>query len=365
MMSWKKLVFSRWLAVLLLCHLTACALQPEQDIGFDEKLAKLQGQSRFGAAERLIDSADPEMLGTEQREQLRTANSKAARQYEQAIIDEANILSDEESWGDAMALYETARSVFPESDRLFQEADKLLIKRDRYLRHQLLAHRVLRAKRLPEELENLQRISDASQSPKYIGELARLQAEADDVAEALLSSGQKLIARKEWRDARAILALAGTLKEDERIETALRVAQSNIKPRRKNTPKPVVAATPEPDPEPVVDQEAVAKALQQFQSALQGNDFVSARQHLDTARQLDPDNDQVKQLMERLRRRTQTTVEQHIEQGKYQYSLGEIDQAINHWETAYELAPDNEALRERLLKARRFRDRYEQLKKMN
>lgn len=350
----------RGLMLIMLLVLGACAMQPKTPLSLQEKVAQLQAEFKFGAAERAINNADPELYDPDTKQQLLQSNTSAARAYEKRIIGEVAKLQDQQQWGEALARSRSALSAYPESDKLNEHSNTLFLARDQFLRKKLLAHRLLRAKRIPAERDNLRALADASAEARFIDRYQQLNAEADEIAEALLTEGQRRIAKKQWRSAREVLQLSQALREDERTSTALRVAKSNIKPKRRPKPKP--AAKPI-KVEPVIDTAAVEAALHRYRYAMQQQDLLAAQKHLSEAKQLNPDDAEIQRESKRLNATISTTVEQRVEQGKYQYSLGDIDKAIDHWEFALQLTPDDQALKERLQRARRFRDRYEQLKR--
>ncbi len=345
---------------MLFALLSACASQPVEDTPLDQKVAQLQKEFKFGAAQRAIENAAGDEQWTEQaRQSLLAGNRKASAAYEQAVISEASNLQEEQSWAAANELYQGALRAYPESQALRDALNAFYISRDDFHRKQLLSYRVLRAKRLPEELKRLKLLSESGDPDKYQQGLD----EASAIAEALLAEGQRLMARQKWRSAKNMLQLSKALREDERTDTALRVANTRVKPARaakklKPELKEVV-----PEAQRRVDEAAIAASLDRYRYSVAQKNLVDAQQHLNTALALNPDDSSLKREQARLEALITSDVNQRIEQGKYQYSLGDIDKAIDHWEYAYALSPDDEALRERLEKAHRFRSRYEQLKR--
>ncbi|MFK7730729.1 MAG: hypothetical protein AB8B48_03825 [Pseudomonadales bacterium] len=351
---------SRLLIAAMFVLLGACAIQPVEEVPLDQKVTQLQKEFKFGAAKRAIESApEGEQWSAKARQKLLDNNRKASAAYEQAVISEASSLQKEQAWASANDLYQGALQAYPESQALRDALNTFYISRDDFHRKQLLAYRVMRAKRLPGELQKLKLIGESGNPDKYQQGLV----EASDIAEALLAEGQRLMARKKWRSAKSMLQLSKALREDERTNTALRVAKTRVKPVRVvKKPKPRLEEVI-PQAQLKVDEAAIAAALHRYRYSVQQKDLVSARQHLDSALTLKPGDPELAKEQSRLAALVETDVVQRIEQGKYQYSLGDIDKAIDHWEYAYALSPEDEALRERLQKAHRFRNRYEQLKR--
>lgn len=346
--------------VVLLSVLTACASQPVEEVPLADKVAQLQKEFKFGAAKRAIENAAEDARWSEQaRQKLLAGNIKASSAYEQAVISEALSLQKEQSWATANELYQGALKAFPESQVLRGALNEFYISRDAFHRKQLLAYRILRAKRLPDELQRLKLISESGDPDEYQQRLL----EASSIAEALLAEGQRLMARKRWRSAQNMLQLSKALRDDERTNTALRVAKTRVKPVRvTRKPKPQLEEIV-PAAQRLIDEKAIAAAMHRYNDAIQQKNLVDARHQLKAALALKPNDRSLSREQSRLEALIKTDVDQRIEQGKYQYSLGDIDKAIDHWEYAYALSPEDEALRERLQKAHRFRDRYEQLKR--
>lgn len=361
-----RLIRRRSLALrsLILCLLlSACALQPKVELGIEQRIAQLQSEHRFGAAQRSIERESTEVLADDKKQQLLADNAKQANDYERRIIALTSTQQQNEEWAKAGTELNRALSAFPESAPLVDAHNAYLEARDDFLRDALQAHREKRAQRIPDELESLSSISGAGGGPDYTASRDRLQKEAENTAVALLVSGQKLLAKKRWREAQKVLKLSKRLQEDSRTDTALRVAARNIKPlpsKRKTKPtnKPIVV-----EPENIVDEPAVAAAMHRYRYELQRKNFAQAKEHISKAQQLSPDDQNVAGEYRQFLSLLNSNAKQHVEQGKYHYSLGDIDTAITHWETAYALTPNDDALKERLQKARRFKTRYEQLKR--
>ncbi len=359
-MSVSTQLMQKLLIAALVALLGACAVQPVEEVPLAEKVAQLQKEFKFGAAKRAIENAaEGEEWTAQARQELLQNNLKASSAYEKAVISEASSLQEEQSWASANELYQGALQAYPESQTLREALNTFYISRDAFHRKQLLAYRILRAKRLPEELKRLKMINDSGDPDRYQQGLA----EASDIAEALLAEGQRLMAGKKWRDARNMLQLSRNLRDDERTNTALRVVKARIKPARvASKPKPLLEEVV-PEAQLKVDEAAVAAALHRYRYSVRQKNLVNAKLHLDEALTLKPGDAALAKEQSRLAALIVTDVDQRIEQGKYQYSLGDIDKAIEHWEYAYALSPEDEALRERLQKAHRFRNRYEQLKR--
>ena len=350
----------RYASLLLFCaFLSACALQPKVELSFEQQLKLLQNEMRFGTAQRSLERAE---LDTQSKEILLAENQAMASEYETKVINTANQLQRKNAWQDAGDTYKQALGVFPESERLNASNSRFLVARDDYRRKALLQHRILRAKRIPAELSNLEAITDAGGDKDFKTMKLALSEEAERTAEALLSEGQRLLAAKRWKNAKTVLDLSLALKPDERTATALRIAKTNIKPPRKRKPR-AVAKKEQPTPEIKVDESAVSAAMHRYRYALKTKNLVTARTQIELARQLKPEDETLKREQTQFLSLLASDAKQNIEQGKYYYSLGDIETAIKHWEQAYALTPTDDALRERLQKARRFRDRYEQLKR--
>ncbi len=352
-----------WRVLSLCLLLSACALQPKVEQSFEQKLAQLQAEHRFGAAKRSIEREDSESLDRAQKQLLLAENDKSAVAYEQAVIASAAKLQRKNAWAEAGTELDQALSVFPESTALVGANNRYLEARDKFLRSALQAHRLMRARRIPGELESLNAISAAGGGPEYEASRDQLLRESEATAEALLAQGQKLLANKRWREAKDVLTLSQRLQEDSRTETALRVAANNIKPQRSKRPKKPKTKPVPIEPENSVDSAAVAAAMHRYRYELQRKEFAQAREQIELARKLDPNDKSVAEEYKQFSALLNSNAKQHIEQGKYHYSLGDIDTAIQHWETAYALTPTDDALKERLQKARRFKSRYEQLKR--
>jgi tetratricopeptide (TPR) repeat protein len=345
-------ILSRSGLALLMLGLAACATQPKETLTFDEKFAQLKAEHKYGAAMRLLE-ANAEFT-TEQRESEQESLGKTIVEFEKQQHTQASQLQKQKQYGDAIALYQQALLNYPESLALREHLQGLYSQRDNYVETLQLTYLVDRAKSLEKELATVAAISDAQrENTEKKALLDRLHAERDSTALALLQEGQRRLALKEIKPAMHYLQLSQRLKADERTETALRLAKRQQKPRKVRR---VVAK-----PKPVAPSE-LDVALSAYQDYLDNNQLRKALLEIRKAVKLAPEDSNIRARKVALDKRIDKLVDVAIEEGKLQYSQGNINAAIERWQAATVLAPYNDALKERLAKAIRFRERYEALR---
>jgi len=350
----------------LICLLAACAQQPLSTLSTEQQVKLLQKADKYGAAARILESVEPPTLESGKISALKKHNAEIAELFEQRVINDLGVLQKNAKWGEATALIDQSLGNFPESSRLDTAAKELKSARDTFQHNKLIEHRILRAKRLPGELENLHALDDASSDPALAAEYQRLLLESDATAEALLAEGQTLMAQKQWKRADQLLKLSFALRNDQRTSTALRLTKSNYSPkRRQRSAKRLGSDSAEMELQAVEFNSAqlAATAMRRYRELLQQNELAAARLELNRAEQLLTEDQQIQRETLRLDGLIASAVKTRVEQGKYEYSLGNMEQAIGHWEYAFALAPADEALKERLEKARLFKERYEKLKR--
>jgi tetratricopeptide (TPR) repeat protein len=91
--------------------------------------------------------------------------------------------------------------------------------------------------------------------------------------------------------------------------------------------------------------------------------LLRAQRQLGQALTLQPHDSDLLKEQNALQQVVQKHVQEKLENGKYLYSMGEVDAAIAAWQVAAALAPQDQALQQRLERAQKFRQRYEELKK--
>lgn len=332
--------------------LAACVTQPAEQLSFDEKLEQLITSHKYGAAQRLISShAD---INEEQRTQHQDKLQVEITAFEHQQRTNAEELRIAKRYGDAITLYQQALGNFPESMLLRDELQTLYSKRDDYVRDLRLSYLLDRADSISNELKMITAISDAKREDEQHKELlAQLNAERDRTALALLQEGQRRLAIKDIKPAIHYLNLSLKLKEDERTITALRLAKRQYKPKK---PRRVVVKS-----KPKLPSQ-LDISLAAYQDYLDNTELRKALVAIRKAAKLAPDNSDIQAKKNKLNQRIDKIVNVAVEEGKFQYSQGNINAAIKSWQSAAVLAPYDDALKERLAKALRFRERYEALR---
>lgn len=344
------------LATLLIsAFFSACTTQPVEKVSFPEKLSTLQEQHKFGAASRLLKSDQHPEVDKAEREKLIFQLKESIKIFERSTAKNASDMRNNGQWGNSIAIYEDALSAFPESLFLREKLQTLFSDRDEYTQRLQLAYLVDRAQVLNNEVATQHSISDAHRNNNELQKkLAGLYQERELTANELLKEGQRRLALGQYKNARRYLSLSQDLLADTRTETALRLAKRNIKPKRIKTK---IIAKPKAPQQSPTDLAVVA-----YKQALENNELRNAFLEIRKATKLSPDSTDLREKKSVLQKQIGGLVDTAIEQGKYQYSLGNINAAIEHWQSAVTLAPFNDALKERLAKAKLFQRRYEELK---
>ena len=108
---------------------------------------------------------------------------------------------------------------------------------------------------------------------------------------------------------------------------------------------------------------ALTQIMTAYHAARHQGDLIFAQRKLKQALSLRPHSGNLATEQSALTAAVQKHVQEKLENGKYLYSMGEVDAAIAAWQIATALAPDDQSLQQRLERAQKFRQRYEELKK--
>lgn len=360
---------------LALLMLAGCATQLRTVSDLSAHVEQLTSEHHYGAARlsigRFSAPGTAAAHNTGQLDQLRKSVAAAAARYESDTINAARELVTQDNWHAAQQMYHDAQRRYPESQALVNAQKEFKARRDAHIAHLRIIQYAEKAAYLNTEIKQLEKINAAT--PFNLDakrELARQKDQRRLIASALLDAGERQLAAKNHTEARRYLTLSHNLIANAAAQQALRRLPRPPKRRPKKAktpaqPKPIAVVAPVPvtRPDTNVDADAEFKqALAAYRAARRQGDLRHAQYQLAQALTLQPSNSKLLEERKALATVVEKHVQQKLENGKSLYSVGEIDAAIAAWQAAAELAPQNQALQQRLERAQKFRQRYEELK---
>ncbi len=364
--------FYRVVLPLLLLILAGCATHIRTGSVLAFHVDQLISEHHYGAALLSIDEFAARNANAEQLSRLRHRVTNAAAGYESATIDAALTKVSKGDWHAAQLIYRNARYRFPESLVLGAAETDFTTRRDAHVEHLRIVQYAEKASYLNAEIAQLEQINAATPFNLYTKrELAHRKDEQALIAVALLHAGERQMEAKNYVEARRYLTLSNKLVVSATAENALRqiprpVERQPIKIKPKTQLAVVKIATPalvtRPDSNVDINDE-LARVMAAYYSARKQGDLLVAQHQLRQAKSLQPYSAELAIEQRALLTVVQKYVQEKLENGKYLYSTGEVDAAIAAWQIATALDPDNQAIQQRLQRAQKFRQHYEELKK--
>ena len=325
----------RWLAWGLCCLLLqACSQFPTLFQDRPQQVRQLLSEQQFYPALDVIDRAPPSAPDREQLDQLRGQVLKAIADYEKHTLGEAGSLSSRGKWADALETLDQALQHVPASKKLLARRKQLQQTIDRETRKLDLSLAEVRAQSLPDEIPLLEKTLAYSGDDSTRQQLAQRRQQAEHAHRLLLAAAKRMVAHRQWSRARHYTNLAQHLHKDAATEALQRQIDAHI----------------------------ARGKFSRLQQALEEDNLLLARKLVADTDSRDRD-DSFKALVATLNRKLSAEVTRLTQLGQQAYTRGNVSSAIDAWEKARQLQPENTELQKRLERARAFQRNYQRLKK--
>lgn len=325
---------------LLLPLLPACSLLPAQHQTLEGFSPESVQQVRLQSAE--LDQLQSQGALTPAQRKIAETLQGNLRQFEQDVIRRANALKKNDDWYGAEQLLANAAGILPASQPLTTALRQLSQQsqlREARVRMELEIHRGEQLLKDTEAYRQLRQLK----GPGVLTwlELKNFQRKRRASAQALQEHAQQALARQDYSLAKRALTIAQGLYGDDlpqdsgqraQLERNLALATRQLRPvRSKPQMRPVKRSEESEDKVPVAD----------LQHALDNDDLLSARQHLEQLQHQSPQHPQLPPLQIQFETQLHARIQSAIQQGNNLYSQGNIEQALAVWRKASILAPDN------------------------
>ena len=294
------------------------------------------------------------------------------RNFENITIAEAQALQDEEDLAQAIERLEGAISVLPEENRLQPYLYQLIQQRDARLHRNDRQFLLARARYHVGQYDYYQE-QTLLKSPSYSQRLRKQlhDRDTDELANGLLECGKQALRDKQMEVAGECLELGSRIRNDEAMQSAyqewkstneLLLARAEKTPAvRKTAPvKRVARASTKPDPEQI-RQDQIKQYRVETEMALNDSDLLGAQQSLLRLEETGASEEIILPLQTRLGIAIQSRVDSLLLQGNRQYRADAIEQAMQSWQQALRLDPDNLEAKERLERAGKVLEKLREL----
>jgi len=375
------------LSVVVLAQLVGCATVLAPSGSIDEQVDYFLNKQEYTSALALVadlqEHPNPEVSNPQQ---LQDKVIEQARHYEQQIITSADNAAAKDDWRSALELYNEALAHFPNSEKLQQGQKQLLQRQDVSLAKLRLDLLIADGESMHKQLLISERV--AATDPKDWFARHALEnkiEEADKIANDLAEYGRHALAAGDLELAKRTLPLAVKLsstpdikianarlqellaEEEERAraeqqridleqqlkdEEEQKLAQKQVKKKQKQQVAIAVAQK----------QALGGQLLIDFKNACESSNFTVAMKLRKDLAKLNINNPEFQSLSEKLDQHIAIHVQSLMEEGTQAYSRQQYEQAMQKWEEARILDPQNEQLKAHIDRANRVLEKLKSLK---
>lgn len=282
--------------------------------------------------------------------------------YQHEVVAQAWVLASQDKWGESLKLYDRALKQVPDGLFLRTAREQFLRERDAFVRDLELRLLISRARQLARDLPVYRQKAAAlpeKHAPRI--ELARLEREAQRLAEALLDCGRQALKDHDSYLAQRCLGLADQLAPSEATRESLAAARrpadtaGNASAREGGGQPPSAAAQREKQRQELARrrEQRSAQLVAGYRSAVANGDLLTARDLLEEAAVLTPGSEEVRKLQQALDEAIDREVQAGITEGRRRYTQGDVEGALTVWVPLQRLAPEHPQLNDYIARARR------------
>ena len=336
-------------------HLSSIRSEPDRP----EDLGALMLEQEFSRAQQLLVQY-PYLDAHETRTELNERISA----YEDLVLSDARSRESSDDLYGANELLVIALRKLPDSDRLNEYKSRLDVERTKRLkdneRRQLLAET---AYHLAQQEIYTERLNLDAPSLVQRWKFLYSQQQTHELAARLLSCGEECMEESKLELAEKCLQYARQLNDTPEVSVALsRLASARATQRINDQEEIRVVQKRNETARERKARNKTDEVLEQTQQALDDNDLAGARRIFLGLPKSRTDSNEVAATRARLNLAIQSRVKELTAEGDRQYRADRVSRAIRIWERAVELDPDNPEISERLERARKVLVRLEELK---
>lgn len=332
-------------------QLSGCAQYYARASDVTERVNNWVHDGEYAKALNLIAQVKPSHPDYATLQAKLPAIQRAADTFEGRTISEAQRLTREEQWQQALDTYNEGLSKLPDSQAIDKARTRFLRQRKEYLRQLDIKLLISQAQYLSRDQPLREEIAQVDPHDRKAGR--RLKQQNKDVKQAaqeLVQCGQSALDQQDTYLAYRCLSLANRLDPNETTQEALSKAEQ-LKSREDGRRRHAI--------ERKLGRQRAQRThtlLKDYKQAFNRGDLLHARDLLEEAHALQPDNTEINRLVPRLNREIKKQVQNGIEQGRRQYTLGHIQRAVDIWTSLRRLDPENKQLNEHIDRAQRVLD---------
>ncbi len=332
-------------AIIFVFAISACtATKPAPPIDVQRLREQHQYQTALAALEQQRAN-NPAYL--QQRQEV----LEAATLYQSQLLQSLRTAMDQQEYARAQKMLESALPELPPNAELAAFSAKFDRARMRYVQDKLDDLYQLRGEHLLKEQPLYQSLQGFTGDHDLEIAVARYQADAEYFSKLLAAAGALAIQREDYTAALKYLTTANQLRPAPELASAIESSKRANDARRAREKQNRTSER----------EQRYTKAEAALQATLAKQDFLQARIQLNALRDIGLHLVEVEQYRQQLDEAIDRYVAEQIDAGNKHYADGNIEEALKKWNnaSALQLTPE---LKERIEKAEKFIQRYENLK---
>lgn len=283
--------------------------------------------------------------------QQRQTLLEAATLYQSQLLRSLRTAMDQQDYANAQKTLEAALPQLPPNAELTAFSAEFDRARMRYVQEKLDELYQLRGEHLLKEQPLYQSLQGFTGDYDLQIAVARYQADADYFSKLLAAAGALAMQREDYAAALKYLSTANQLRPAAELASAIEATRRAHDARREREKQNRTSER----------ELRYAKLESALQAALAKQDFQQARIQLNTLRDIGLHLAEVEQYRRHLNEAVDSYVAAQIDAGNKHYAEGHIEEALKNWNNASALQMTPE-LKERIEKAEKFIQRYQNLK---
>jgi tetratricopeptide (TPR) repeat protein len=349
----------RYISVVLLLAACVAGCQApiirEDSVSRAKTLDKLLAENEYSQALQRLPALHREHKDYQQREQQRARVLAMAGAYERQQVKLAYEHRKKNKWAEAVNILNDAHAKYKEGRGIEKTRIAILKQRSEYLDNLGHEANISRAMCLMNELpwrEKRANIDPDDRTAQW--ELDNLRKEIRSTVGKLIECGKVSISRNELVMAKKCLQQARNMKPAAQDLASIRSLENRLASKQKqHSLKRQQTAG--------VQQEAT-HMKSTFREHIQRRDFIRARAELDQINTLVPDDKEIPRLEQLYRSELDIEVRNIINTGSVLYRQEKILLAKRTWETALEIDPNNKEVIELIERADRVLNKLEEIR---
>lgn len=319
---------------------------------FDQNFTSALETHDYRTALSLLDHLPSDDPRREQPEADRSALLREASKWRANQLSQALALSQEGLWNEGARLLAETDSRLPPPLSLEKELERYRQRQQPVAAAHIQAFALQRARDLAAELASLRQAQQSALTPEELEPLqTRLEADRDAVLTILEPVAHQALSKGQWQRAEELLTPLQAIAPTKERQLALTLARNKLANVRAQKRQQLDQ----------VRQQELTEVLASARNARAEGDYSKARKAMEIAQKLAPNSSQVETEAQALASAIRNFVAARLADGDRLYAQGQIEAALDHWRRAQQAQPSSE-LEERIERAKRFLDRYQELK---